>query len=73
MICFADENSRERTTFSPAIEEATPIEPISDISIDQINNLMFGDRWFLQVEYEFTMELQIGKSSNTKKDSMTTN
>jgi phosphatidylinositol glycan class P protein len=38
MICFADENSRERTTFSPAIE------PISDISIDQINNLMFGDR-----------------------------
>lgn len=42
--CFADEDSRERTTFSPAIEEETPIEPISDISIDQINNLMFGDR-----------------------------
>ncbi|XP_066350454.1 phosphatidylinositol N-acetylglucosaminyltransferase subunit P-like [Miscanthus floridulus] len=38
-----DENSGERTTFSPAIEEM-PIEPISDISIDQINNLMFGDR-----------------------------
>lgn len=39
-----DENSRERTTFTHAIEEETPIEPISDISIDQINNLMFGDR-----------------------------
>ncbi|KAF8660440.1 hypothetical protein HU200_058025 [Digitaria exilis] len=39
-----DENSRERMTFSPAMEEERPIEPISDISIDQINNLMFGDR-----------------------------
>ncbi|CAN6241412.1 unnamed protein product [Urochloa humidicola] len=39
-----DENSRERMTFSPAMEEERPIEPISDISIDQINNLMFADR-----------------------------
>ncbi|WVZ87706.1 hypothetical protein U9M48_034304 [Paspalum notatum var. saurae] len=39
-----DENSRERTTFSPAMEEERPIEPISDISIAQINNLMFSDR-----------------------------
>ncbi|XP_039821788.1 phosphatidylinositol N-acetylglucosaminyltransferase subunit P-like isoform X5 [Panicum virgatum] len=41
-----DENSRERMTFSPAMEEEMPIEPISDISIDQINDLMFGGRWF---------------------------
>jgi hypothetical protein len=33
-------------TFSPAMEEEMPIEPISDISIDQINDLMFGGRWF---------------------------
>ncbi|CAN6236676.1 unnamed protein product [Urochloa humidicola] len=39
-----DENSRERMVFSPAMEEERPIEPISDISIDQINNLMFGDK-----------------------------
>ncbi|WVZ55031.1 hypothetical protein U9M48_005749 [Paspalum notatum var. saurae] len=39
-----DENSRECTAFSPAMEEERPIEPISDISIDQINNLMFTDR-----------------------------
>ncbi|KAK3143352.1 hypothetical protein QOZ80_4AG0299300 [Eleusine coracana subsp. coracana] len=40
-----DENSRERVMFSPAVnEEERPIEPISDMRIDQINNLMFGDR-----------------------------
>lgn len=38
-----DEHSRERTMFSHAIEAERPIEPISDISIDQVNNLMFGD------------------------------
>ncbi|KAL6844193.1 hypothetical protein ACP4OV_025866 [Aristida adscensionis] len=38
-----DENSRERTVFSPEAEAERPIEPISDISIDQINNLMFSD------------------------------
>ncbi|CAN6302358.1 unnamed protein product [Urochloa humidicola] len=38
-----DENSRERMVFSPAMEEEMPIEPISDISIAQINNLMFCD------------------------------
>jgi len=31
-------------TFSPAMEDEMPIEPISDISIDQINDLMFGGR-----------------------------
>ncbi|KAL6651625.1 hypothetical protein ACP70R_010550 [Stipagrostis hirtigluma subsp. patula] len=39
-----DENSRERMAFSSGVEAEKPIEPISDISIDQINNLMFGDR-----------------------------
>ncbi|PUZ42913.1 hypothetical protein GQ55_9G619900 [Panicum hallii var. hallii] len=38
-----DENSRERIVFSPAMEEERPIEPISDISVVQTNNLMFGD------------------------------
>ncbi|OEL24754.1 Phosphatidylinositol N-acetylglucosaminyltransferase subunit P [Dichanthelium oligosanthes] len=38
-----DENSRERMAFSPAMEEERPIEPILDIGVVQINNLMFGD------------------------------
>ncbi|KAG2543601.1 phosphatidylinositol N-acetylglucosaminyltransferase subunit P-like [Panicum virgatum] len=37
-----DENSRERIVFSPALEEEKPIDPISDISVVQTNNLMFG-------------------------------
>ncbi|XP_006650334.1 phosphatidylinositol N-acetylglucosaminyltransferase subunit P-like isoform X1 [Oryza brachyantha] len=43
-----DEYSRERTMVDPADAHATkeeierPIEPISDISVDQINSLMFG-------------------------------
>lgn len=58
--CFADEKSREHIAFSPATEDERPIEPISDIGIDRINSLMFGDRWFPPVEYEFTMERRIG-------------
>jgi phosphatidylinositol N-acetylglucosaminyltransferase subunit P len=42
--CFADEKSREHTAFSPATEDERPIEPISDIGIDRINSLMYGDR-----------------------------
>jgi hypothetical protein len=42
LVNSPDENSRERMTFSPAMEEEMPIEPISDISIDHINDLMFG-------------------------------
>ncbi|PVH33263.1 hypothetical protein PAHAL_9G610400 [Panicum hallii] len=38
-----DVNSRERIVFSPAMEEERPTEPISDISVVQTNNLMFGD------------------------------
>ncbi|XP_062186110.1 phosphatidylinositol N-acetylglucosaminyltransferase subunit P-like [Phragmites australis] len=67
-----DENSRERVTFSPAMEEERPIEPISDISIDQINNLMFGDRRLLKMENESTLFMrraQDGDSSNMKEES----
>lgn len=39
-----DEKSREHTAFFPATEDERPIEPISDIGIDRINTLMFGDR-----------------------------
>ncbi|KAF8688071.1 hypothetical protein HU200_042438 [Digitaria exilis] len=38
-----DENSRQRIVFSSAMEKERPIEPISDISVVQTNNLMFGD------------------------------
>ncbi|CAL4912506.1 unnamed protein product [Urochloa decumbens] len=38
-----DESSRERMALSPAMEDEMPIEPISDISIAQINNLIFCD------------------------------
>lgn len=39
---FSDEQSRERSTITPTVGEEQPIEPISDIGVDHINNLMFG-------------------------------
>jgi phosphatidylinositol glycan class P protein len=38
-----DEHSRESTTFIPLKGMEKPIDPISDVGIDQINHLMFGD------------------------------
>ncbi|CAL9091064.1 unnamed protein product [Musa textilis] len=37
-----DEYSRERSTVTSLGGEECPIEPISDIGVDQINNIMFG-------------------------------
>ncbi|URE01060.1 phosphatidylinositol N-acetylglucosaminyltransferase subunit [Musa troglodytarum] len=37
-----DEYSRERSTVTSLRGEECPIEPISDIGVDQINNIMFG-------------------------------
>ncbi|KAI4365275.1 hypothetical protein MLD38_021272 [Melastoma candidum] len=39
-----DEFSREPSNFNPGLEEDDiPIEPISDLGIDEVNRLMFGD------------------------------
>ena len=41
---FADENSKDPEFPDPTLEEDDrPIEPYSDIGIDQINELMFED------------------------------
>lgn len=41
---MTDENSREPVCCDPVLEEDDrPIEPYSDIGIDQINELMFKD------------------------------
>ncbi|XP_065007522.1 phosphatidylinositol N-acetylglucosaminyltransferase subunit P isoform X2 [Musa acuminata AAA Group] len=37
-----DEYSRERSTATSLGGEERPIEPISDIGVEQINNIMFG-------------------------------
>ncbi|KAG8089311.1 hypothetical protein GUJ93_ZPchr0011g28006 [Zizania palustris] len=37
-----DKQSRERAMFYPAMVVESPIEPISDISIAEINSLIFG-------------------------------
>ena len=42
-ILFIDEYSREPNTFIPSEEMEKPIDPISDVGIDQINHLMFGN------------------------------
>lgn len=39
---FSDEYSRECSTVTSLGGEERPIEPISDIGVDQINNIMFG-------------------------------
>ncbi|KAG6501841.1 hypothetical protein ZIOFF_041725 [Zingiber officinale] len=41
VLLFADEHSRERPSVS-FLGEEQPIEPIYDIPVDQINNLIFG-------------------------------
>ncbi|RVW33945.1 Phosphatidylinositol N-acetylglucosaminyltransferase subunit P [Vitis vinifera] len=38
-----DEYSREPMSFEPSIGDEQPIEPIADIGIDRINDLMFSD------------------------------
>ena len=43
-LSYADEFSREPSSFVPSKEgDDQPIEPISDIGIDRINQLMFND------------------------------
>ncbi|URE01062.1 phosphatidylinositol N-acetylglucosaminyltransferase subunit [Musa troglodytarum] len=39
---YPNEYSRERSTVTSLRGEECPIEPISDIGVDQINNIMFG-------------------------------
>ncbi|PSS17831.1 Phosphatidylinositol N-acetylglucosaminyltransferase subunit P like [Actinidia chinensis var. chinensis] len=40
-----DEHSREPSRFEPSVEgDEQPIEPLSDIGINQINDLMFNDQ-----------------------------
>lgn len=38
-----DEYSREPSSFVPSVKEEQPIEPISDIGVNHINDLMFND------------------------------
>lgn len=38
-----DEYSREPSSFVPSLKEEQPIEPISDIGVNHINDLMFND------------------------------
>jgi len=43
LIFFSDEYSREQSVFVSSIEGAEhPIEPISDIGVNHINDRMFG-------------------------------
>jgi phosphatidylinositol N-acetylglucosaminyltransferase subunit P len=42
-LLFKDEYSREPTIFTLSEGMEKPIDPISDVGIDQINHLMFGD------------------------------
>lgn len=45
LLYSADEYSREPSSFEPSAEgDEQPIEPISDIGINQINDLMFNDQ-----------------------------
>lgn len=45
LLCSVDEYSREPSSFEPSEEDdELPIEPISDIGINQINDLMFNDQ-----------------------------
>lgn len=41
--CLTDEYSREPSSFVPSLKEEQPIEPISDIGVNHINDLMFND------------------------------
>ncbi|CAA3012212.1 phosphatidylinositol N-acetylglucosaminyltransferase subunit P-like [Olea europaea subsp. europaea] len=44
LVCSADEFSREQLSGIPSIDnDEQPIEPISDIGIDQINGIMFDN------------------------------
>lgn len=42
LICYPDEYSREPMSFEPSTGDEQPIEPIADIGIDRINDLMFN-------------------------------
>jgi phosphatidylinositol glycan class P protein len=44
LITSPDEFSREPSSFLPSMDgDEQPIEPISDIGLDRINDVMFND------------------------------